>query len=441
LCEAGILLQAGFGKVRVTPPAGSPLAGFAAREGVSTGTHDELFSRTLVFDNGSSAVAIVSLDVLAVSSEFVVRLRESIAGRVPIAPDAIMIACTHTHAGPVTISTFFNPEESVDPKYMEYLGSAIETTVAVAWKQRFDARIGIGSGRIEGLGVNRRTADGRPVDEEIGIIKVADSTGQTRAVLFNYACHPTVLGPDNLLASGDFPSMAIERIEDRLGSNGFAMYVNGTQGDISVGHSSELSAIGVVTPGRTFERATELGQRLGNAVLEVLGNIKVEDVVRLGFETIQVHLPLKQYPPPAESETALGEAGDRVKRLEKNSDSAEYRQAKTELLYRSIIHYYARETAKYKDGVLPIELQGIRVGDAVFVAVPGEVFVEIGLRVKQLAPIRTFIAGIANGYIGYLPSRSAYDAGGYEVVSSRCGPGSADRLVEAMLQLDDKLLG
>src|SRR5437762_3386288 len=83
--------------------------------------------------------------------------------------------------------------------------------------------------------VNRRTPDGKPVDDEVGILRIDDDRGQTRAVLMNYACHPTVLGPDNLLASADFPGAAIDRIEAARGA--FALFVNGAEGDVSVGHS------------------------------------------------------------------------------------------------------------------------------------------------------------------------------------------------------------
>ena len=65
---------------------------------------------------------------------------------------------------------------------------------------------------------------------------------------------------------------------------------------------------------------------------------------------------------------------------------------------------------------------------------------EIGMRLKRSAPRRTFIAGLANGYIGYLPARGAYAAGGYEVISSRCTPDVEDRLVEAAIQLEEKLV-
>ena len=322
------------------------MAGFAARKGVCSGVHDDLFARALIIDNGALAVAMVSVDVLALASEFVDRVRQAIARRAPIEAGRIMIASTHTHAAPVTISTFFNPDESVDPQYMERLAKAIQDAVASAWEHRFDARIGVGSGRVTGIGVNRRNPTGGPVDEEIGIVKIADLSGRTRGVLVNYACHPTVLGPDNLLATGDFPNMTVARIEGELGPDSFAMYTNGAQGNISMGHSSELSAIGVIAPGRTFEHATELGFRLADGVLAALDRIETRDVVVLGALTLPVKLPLKRYPAREETARDLVEAEKRVKSLEGTGDSPAYRRAKSELLYRSITHYHARETER-----------------------------------------------------------------------------------------------
>ena len=428
-------MKVGFGKRSISPPIGAPLAGFAARQGVCEGIHDELFARAVVIEDSGTVVALVSLDLLAVASDFVDETRRVIAAQVPIEPAAILIASTHTHAGPVTVNAFFNPDESLDAGYMALLGNAIVEAVETAWQSRFPARVGIGTGTIDGLGVNRRSPDGQPVDREIGILKVDDDKGRTRAVLINYGCHPTVLGPDNLLASGDFPAMAIERVESRLGDGSFAMYVNGAQGDISVGHSSELSAIGVITPGRTFERATELGHQLGDSVLSGLSAIPTHDRARLQFDTLVARFPLKPYPPPEQTGMALREAEAHVNKLPVNGELPEYRQAKSELLYSSITHFYARQATKYKDGVLPMELQAIQIGDSVFVGVPAEVFVEVGMRIKSTGGPPTFLAGITNGYIGYLPSRKAFETGGYEVVSARCGPDAEDRLIEGVKRL------
>ena len=147
------------------------------------------------------ALALVSVDLLALPSEFVNRVRAGIEGETGISADAVMIASTHTHAGPVTIRTFFNPEESVDSGYLDFLAQSVEQSVSRAW------RIGSRESRrrcepVDGVGVNRRSPDLLPIDEEVGIIKVDDFNDRTRAVLINYSCHPTVLGPDNKFSHG-----------------------------------------------------------------------------------------------------------------------------------------------------------------------------------------------------------------------------------------------
>jgi len=435
------LLKAGFNKVCISPPIGVPLAGFAARPEVSTGIHDDLFARALVLETPEAAVAFVSVDLLALPGEFVARVRHSIQQNTGINPGSVMIASTHTHAGPVTIKTFFNPDGSVDSQYMDMLAKGIVSAVSNAWQERAPAKVGVGVGHVAGVGVNRRSPDQKPVDDQIGIIRVTDPAENTHAVLLNYACHPTVLGPDNLLVTGDFPAFAVQAVEHELGPHGFAMFVNGTQGNISMGHSSELSAIGIVTPGRTFERAAELGQLLAAATLKALPAIEVDDQPLIAATAVQVTLPLKSYPQPAETLQTLREAEDDLNALiSTNGDNIDQvRRAKSDHLYASINDFYARETQRFADGLLPIELQGIRINDAVFVAVPAEVFVEIGLQLKRTAAYNLFIVGIANGYIGYLPTKEAYDVGGYEVVSSKCRPEAAGKLIEQVLHLEQRL--
>lgn len=434
------MLKAGFSKVCISPPKGAPLAGFAAREGVSEGIHDDLFARALVLSDEKSAFALVSVDLLALPSEFVKRVRIGIESRTGISADAVMIASTHTHAGPVTITTFFNPEESVDAAYMNNLAESVEQSVSTAWRDRFPARVGVGTARVDGVGVNRRSPDQRPIDEQVGIIKVEDLNGRARAVLINYACHPTVLGPDNLLVTGDFPNFAIEEIERNIGNDAFAMFVNGTQGNISMGHSSELSAIGVITPGRTFERAAELGHSLAKATLGELPKILTHDAPTLAALTIPINLPLKDYPPLDEAGRSLRDADELLTKLiAEGAPPEEVMPAKTQRLYASITNFYARETLDLTNGYLPIELQGFRLGDAAFVAIPGEVFVEIGLTLKRRLPNPIFVFGIANGYVGYIPTREAYETGGYEVVSSKCQAGAANILIEEVAHLTERL--
>jgi neutral ceramidase len=224
------------------------------------------------------------------------------------------------------------------------------------------------------------------------------------------------------------------------------MFVNGTQGNISMGHSSELSAIGIITPGRTFEHAEELGNKLADAAIEALPFIETSESMEISSVTIPFPLPLKKYPPPTETARALRNAEEYLQSLNGSDrqnavEMDKLLRAKSDALYASIENFYAVETEKFTDRVMEIELQGIRIGDAVFIAVPAEVFVEIGLQLKKYAPRKTYIVGIANGYIGYLPTSQSYKIGGYEVVSARCAAETHELFIDKAIELERQLFG
>lgn len=438
-------IKAGVSKLCISPAVGSELAGYAARKGRAIGIHDDLYVRSLVVESGAQAAALVSVEVLALAEDFVQSCREAIERRVGIPARHILIAATHTHAGPVTIKSFFNQDQDLDRAYLAILAERIEQSVAEAWVRRFPARMGIASGHVTGIGVNRRTPDRKPVDEEVGIVFVEDESRAACAVVVNYGCHPTVLGPDNLLVTADFPGVALETIERHLGAGSVALFFNGAQGDISVGHSSDLSAIGVIAPDRTFEKADEFGQRLAQAVIESLPYGQTHADAAVAIQSAKVSCPVKPYPPPSETmaalEAAQREVEERERQLAESGASLSLDralvQAKMARLYAQITDYYARLVA---DGSHPItrkevELQAVRLGPAAFLAIPAEIFVEIGLEIKRRSPLKTFIVGLANGYIGYLPTEQAYETGGYECVAALLAPRADKILVEASLEV------
>src|SRR5450759_816401 len=111
------LLKAGWSRIAITPEIGVRLTGFSARQGVSTGVYDDLYVRSLAIESEARAVALVSVEVLALDGDFVLVVKQAVSRRTGIPAANILIACTHTHSGPVTIKTFFNPEETVEDAY------------------------------------------------------------------------------------------------------------------------------------------------------------------------------------------------------------------------------------------------------------------------------------------------------------------------------------
>ena len=84
------------------------------------------------------------------------------------------------------------------------------------------------------------------------------------------------------------------------------------------------------------------------------------------------------------------------------------------------------------------EVMVITVGDELaFVGLPGEMFVELGLAVKQNSPYQfTFINTLANGSIGYVANRKAFREGSYGAApaSTRSNPGSGEALVDSAVR-------
>jgi len=71
------------------------------------------------------------------------------------------------------------------------------------------------------------------------------------------------------------------------------------------------------------------------------------------------------------------------------------------------------------------------------VFLPGEVFVELGLAIKQASPYATTMIFELSNCVEtmYIPTRAAYAGGSYEVTNSAVQPGSGEMLVEAALKL------
>ena len=83
-------------------------------------------------------------------------------------------------------------------------------------------------------------------------------------------------------------------------------------------------------------------------------------------------------------------------------------------------------------------VQALRIGeDLAIVAVPCEVFAEIGLEIKKRSPFKnTFIISLANGYNGYLPTPGQHALGGYETWRS----GWSYLEVDASTKITDEVL-
>ena len=86
------------------------------------------------------------------------------------------------------------------------------------------------------------------------------------------------------------------------------------------------------------------------------------------------------------------------------------------------------------------QLQGIRLGSVAMVGIPGEPFIEISQEIEARSPFAmTLFSGYSNGGFSYMPVRSAYPEGGYEVETSPFDPGAAEVVVSESLKMLQEL--
>lgn len=457
---------AGVAQVEITPPTGVELMGYGARQGVATGVHDPLYARALYLSGsagggGGGDLLLVCADLCLMAPAQAAELRRQIADRTGISPENMMISCSHTHSGPDTgvaaQATGREPPEHV-PELFEGLARAGEEAVADAAPARL--RSARGSLRI---GRNRRTWDG-PLDPDLLVIQVEDPSGRPRAVLFQHACHGTVLGHDNLEISADWAGVAAARISEATGAP--ALFVLGAHADIDPRTRGLMDlAIPGQSVGLGFEAVRVLGEEAADAALDALRTPGEMTPVAAARRT-HVTLPL-QLGELAEAEAQrvlderkaklaerLGVAPDAFPRLSRlggvafeRASALPVREAR-ELLSETRLYLRDKSAPFFAGGErsVDVEVQVLRIGDAVLLGLPVEPTTAVGLDWKRRMSDRfahAGLVGIANGWLRYLPHADDLAHADarlhYEVLESILAPGASGKLLDAAERLAGEL--
>lgn len=408
-------LRAGFASHPVTPPVPGPMGGYAAREGLSEGVHDDLWVRAVVLESDGVKAAILVADVLAAPRSLVDEVRREAAPPLGVPESHLVVAATHTHSGPAIPPFLPQPDEA----YLSQLGQAMAGTIARADSQLTPATVGWATAPAEGVGGNRREPS-IPADPAVRGLVVWGETGGTSGILLNHACHPTVLGPSNRMISADFPGAALEILRQGVGDDVWVAYAQGPAGDISCRFTRR---------GQTFDEVRRLGSIVAEAGQKVAAEAEPLHAEPLLVRSRSVSLPRRTFPPRNETASRLEEAQARADKLARSeADPGRLRLA------QSLVEGYTVELQLGEQLDLletEAEVTAIGLGDVALVAMPGELFTSVGQAIRERSPFAaTMVLGYAGGYIGYVPDREAYQSGGYESLVSWLEPDAAELLVD-----------
>ena len=439
-------LLIGIAESNYTPEVGLDMAGnYRGDDYASRGVHDSLYAKAIVASNekGEKA-ALLTVDICYIPKESIDMMRGYIASNTTIEPGNIMITSTHTHSGPVG--------QLDAPKAKEYLSKAADAVIK-ADKNLKATVLSIGRSSEDRVSHNRRLRckDGTthmcwekfepgfviepwgPIDPELITMSIAQE-GKPTGVLVNFACHATTLTGNNWLYTADYPGYLAEAIRRVKGNDYIPMFFNGCSGNVT----QVDYRIGFPD---TYQECQRIGYILGVSALEAIKNEKPisSDAVVVSREMVPVkHITItdEQY---AWAQAVL----EKVKRegmppLQADGiPDAQYAKDWVEM-------------RQNQDKIDSLEVMVVRIGDAAFVGLPGEMFTEFGLEIKAKSPCRnTMVMGLTNDERGYFPTKVSFTQGpkgftpmitGYETTpgTTRYEIGAGEKLTaSAIRQLEN----
>jgi neutral ceramidase len=433
--------RVGTSSVKITPDPETPMAGYYSPR-AAKGVHDDLFAKAIVIESNGQKAALVALDLISTTRDMVEDARRLVERETGIPSGSIMISATHAHTGPVLAGRGARDDalggnSDLSRKYRDALPGNIARAVSEANQALRPAKVRVGHGHEESIAFNRRfhmldgTVGWNPgklnprivkpagaIDPDVPVVDFTTADGTPIATYVNYAVHLDNVG--GLLFSADMPATLSKSLAEFRGAGALTMFTAGCCGDIN--HIDVKWA----EPQHGFENAARMGVILAGEVLRTWPKLSAVDAgsIRARRETVMLAPPELK---PGDVEKAREIAGRHQANLKSGAPT----------FLETVWAYKVLDTAARDGKPIEVEVQTIALGnDLAWVSLPGEIFVELGLRIKQDSPFRhTIIAELANGAIGYIPSRRAYAQGNYEVISARCAEGSGEKLTDVVVRL------
>jgi neutral ceramidase len=424
-----------------------PAIGLATEDGapMATGFLTPLYVKALVLSTGHDHLALVTLDLMGIDRADGLRAAALASERSGIPAHNIVLMCSHTHAAPSMMSTLHvyrqidNPhwDDAAKQRERDWVDQAIALiadAVAAAKAQLQEASIGTVTTSLPWLTFNRRfhtrdygvwthwlrvpanqaySAEG-PIDPQFVLLVVRDVQYQPLCLLWNFSGHNSFNFAD--LYSGDLAYTVQQSIDEALGSHVPTLYAPGCSGDTNYfdygGRGLQEHA--------GLRKATE---GVSSAIVALYREACTLPEVMLGSRKAELFFAQR------DATRHWWKHDMDIKR----PGWVEYGPKEVERFSEE-----AEAEATYQSDVMVM-----RLGDTALVALPGEMFVQFALLVKERSPFkRTLVVAYANDYAGYVATREAFIGGSYEVwltLNARIGREGGYLMVEKAVELLEEL--
>ena len=400
----------GVARVDLTPPFAmkAALGGYSARlSRPAQGVHDRVWAKALTLEVNAKRFVLVTVDALAfpppVKPALLARLQQ-----LHVNVDELLLLPSHTHNS-IDMLALHPQNRFKVPQLGIYHAELYEHTIAKLAEviqesclKREPARFVALRQKLQGWNRNRR--GGLTVDPDLTLLRIDRTDGRPLAVLVNFTAHPTLLGPSEMLFSGDWPGALQRAMEERIGNGVTVLYHNGAQGDLSPTPREENAP--------AYEKAETYGRALAHMAYTLWqqGEGQTQAPKLIAWHKTTFPLPPKVRHPKLLPSTSW-----------------------TNDLLAGTFDQMLKE-------LLPASSHSVclRIDDWLIVGVPGEFAAELGLDIKRRVAKATgvrfvVIGGLADEWLSYFLTEAEYQRSGYETTLSYFGPDAGPKLVDAIV--------
>jgi hypothetical protein len=304
---------------------------------------------------------------------------------------------THTHASignciPKFVGESFGGE--FQPEVVAWLGDKFTQLILNARKDKKLARFSSDYIRVPNLIRNRIIGEPGRLNDKLNLITFAQDQGK-KAAIGIFGAHATTIATWNDKFSGDYPGYFQRSLESR--GVDLALFFAGT-----VGSQTNKGK------GEKFEKSKYIGETLADSAAVVINQMKYDSVVQMTTITTEIEIP----------ELQAFYISDRLR-----------------------VSPWA--AGKLMAEMNSIYLQGVRLNDLVWIAMPYELSGEYGIDLKNALEVAGYNSSLTsfNGqYLGYIVPQKYYYFDTYEArLMGWYGPSMGDYLMELNFKLANEL--
>jgi hypothetical protein len=394
--------------------------------------------RILHLVKGDQRVILVVTDIVGIYYTHFEHLVDLVEERIGLdISENLVLMANHSHAGPagvVNIDLAAFVMDVFNPAYTHHVMSAITEHIVTALSvESVPVNFGYAVTQNAEMHKDRRCENPEYQNDRLGIFRFdkADGSGPL-AVLLNYSMHGTVLSPGDGCLSGDAPRTVEQKVRELVEGNPMVMFLQSWAGDMAPG-SPEIPEAPFGSDDsefNNFNKMEALGLSAFNTVDSVWDSMEMYPDVSMEIRTLQVPF----------SREDIG-----------------YEDGEFEFEFGGFLcggtEKYCEDKQPNMHNCLPVpesysikqtRLSAIRLGEIVFVTLPGEPLTTLGEYVVDGARVATgaeeaFLLGYAQDYTGYLPMPDDWALGGYEAASNFWGPDQAVYLADSVISIAAKL--